>query len=165
MAIKLIGNYAKRLGLPGYSSHQFSISTEVELTDLGQVQGEVTRIYALLQDAVDREIEHVGFVPGETYGMEDGNGSAQASPNGDTEWSCSDKQKELILKLVEQNQQIDKEQVEQTAQDRFGSGVKLLNKLQMSGLISEILEICGKGKNNGSSNRSRQAAAKGGATR
>jgi len=25
MAIKLIENYAKRLGLPGYSSHQFSV--------------------------------------------------------------------------------------------------------------------------------------------
>ena len=63
MAVKLIGNYAKRLGLPGYSSHQFSVSVETELTDLGQVQEEATRLYGLLQDAVDREIEHVGFVP------------------------------------------------------------------------------------------------------
>jgi hypothetical protein len=39
MAIKMIGNYAKRLGLPGYSSHQFSVSVETELVDLGQVQG------------------------------------------------------------------------------------------------------------------------------
>ena len=26
MAIKLIANYSKRLGLPGYSSHQFEVS-------------------------------------------------------------------------------------------------------------------------------------------
>jgi hypothetical protein len=26
MSVKLIANYAKKLGLPGYSSHQFSIS-------------------------------------------------------------------------------------------------------------------------------------------
>ena len=26
MAVKLIGTYAKKLGLPGYSSHQFSVS-------------------------------------------------------------------------------------------------------------------------------------------
>jgi len=30
MAIKLIANYSKRLGLPGYSSHQFSVSVETE---------------------------------------------------------------------------------------------------------------------------------------
>ena len=61
MAVKLLGNYAKRLGLPGYSSHQFSVSVETELTDMGQVQGEVTRLYGLLQNAVDREIVHLGF--------------------------------------------------------------------------------------------------------
>ena len=33
MAVKLIANYAKRLGLPGYSSHQFSVSVETELHD------------------------------------------------------------------------------------------------------------------------------------
>jgi hypothetical protein len=32
MAIKLIANYSKRLGLPGYSSHQFSVSVETELS-------------------------------------------------------------------------------------------------------------------------------------
>lgn len=30
MAIKLIANFSKRLGLPGYSSHQFSVSVETE---------------------------------------------------------------------------------------------------------------------------------------
>jgi hypothetical protein len=167
MAVKLIANYAKRLGLPGYSSHQFSISTEVELTDLGQVQGEATRLYSLLQDAVDREIQHVGLVPGDTYGMENGNDS----PNGDTEdsWACSEAQKNLLLKLTAEHS-LEKEAIEQTAQDRFGTGVKLLNKLQMSGLISEVLEICGNGKSNtngnGSKNghrsRSRTPAGKGG---
>ena len=34
MAIKLVANYSKRLGLPGYSSHQFSVSVETELRDL-----------------------------------------------------------------------------------------------------------------------------------
>lgn len=60
MAIKLISNYAKRLGLPGYSSHQFSVSLESELTDLSQVQAEVARLYELLQDPVDREIQQSG---------------------------------------------------------------------------------------------------------
>ncbi|MEM7145347.1 MAG: hypothetical protein AAF591_09440 [Verrucomicrobiota bacterium] len=161
MAVKLIANYAKRLGLPGFSSHHFSISTEIELTDLGQVQGEATRLYSLLQDAVDREIQHVGFVPGDTYGMNGGNGADHR--NGEPRWACSDKQKELVLKLVDENG-LDRKAVEQTAQDRFGTGVKLLNKLQMSGLIGELLEVCGNGKPNGTRNngRAHKPAAKGG---
>ncbi len=61
MAIKLIANYAKRLGLPGYSSHQFSVSCETELTDLTQVHDEAARLYGLLQDSVDREIQQTAL--------------------------------------------------------------------------------------------------------
>jgi len=166
MAIKLIGNYAKRLGLPGYSSHQFSVSVETELTDSGDIQGEAARIYTLLQDAVDREIQETGFVPGDEYGLSNngsshaangsngnhngqhrlngGNGNNGNGNNGHSDrWSCSDKQKEFILKLVDEND-LDRDVVEQTALDRFGVGVRMLNKLQASGLISELLESCGK---------------------
>jgi hypothetical protein len=41
MAIKLSANYSKKLGLPNYSSHSFSASVEVELTDISQVEQEV----------------------------------------------------------------------------------------------------------------------------
>ena len=163
MAIKLTGNYAKRLGLPGYSSHQFSVSVETELTDLSQVEGEVARTYRLLQDAVDREIQETGFVPDEEYGLRNnphlpaingkangnghprlnggnGNGNSNGHP---VRWSCSDKQKELILKLVTENE-LDRDTVEEISLDRFGVGVKQLNKLQASGLINELLELCGK---------------------
>jgi len=142
MAIKLIGNYAKRLGLPGYSSHQFSVSVETELTDPGDIQREATRIYAQLQEVVDREIQHTGFVPGDEYGLRD-NGSSGHAANGNhngqhrlnganghngngsngfsDRWSCSDKQKELILKLVTENE-LDRDSVEEIALDRFGVG-------------------------------------------
>ncbi len=181
MAIKLIGNYAKRLGLPGYSSHQFSVSVETELTDPGDIQGEATRIYAQLQEVVDREIQHTGFVPGDEYGLRD-NGSSGHTANGNhngqhrlnggnghqsngrnghnghsDRWSCSDKQKELILKLVTENE-LDRDAVEEIALDRFGVGVKQLNKLQASGLIAELLETCGKSdKRQVNGNRRREA--------
>jgi len=148
MAVKLIANYAKRLGLPGYSSHQFSVSVETELTDLGQVQGEAARLYGLLQDAVDREIQHVGFVPGDDYGLKDTVGTrletSSGSHLGNGRWSCSDKQKELILKLVEEND-LDRDHVEEISLDRFSVGVKQLNKLQASGLIAELIELTGRG--------------------
>lgn len=144
MAIKLIGTYAKRLGLPGYSSHQFSVSIETELVDTGDIQGEATRIYRLLQDAVDREIQQTGFVPGHDYGeVPNVNGRpSHLPPNGSRgaeRWNCSDKQKELILKLVAENH-LDRDAVEDLALERFGIGVKQLNKLQASGLINELLE-------------------------
>ena len=172
MAIKLIGNYAKRLGLPGYSSHQFSVSVETELTDSGDIQGEAARIYQLLQDAVDQEIQETGFVPGDDYGLENhGNGSpnggnghnrTNGASNGHSDrWNCSDKQKGLILKLVDENN-LDRDTVEHTAIDRFGIGVKQLNKLQASGLISELIESCASNQGNGGSHRHNGNGRKGG---
>ena len=61
---------------------------------------------------------------------------------------CSDKQKELILKLVEQHK-LDKQEVEALAKEMFGLPVKTLNRLQASGLIEELLERHGKAKQNG----------------
>jgi len=199
MAIKLIGLYAKRLGLPGYSSHQFSVSVETELTDPGDIQGEATRIYAQLQEVVDREIQHTGFVPGDEYGLRDngssghtangnhngqhrlnganghngGNGNGHSNSQSNTRWACSDRQKEFILKLVTEHG-LDREVVEDISLDRFGVGVKLLNKLQASGLIAELLELVNQSKGNGSKggngnngngsngSRTRAAARKGG---
>jgi hypothetical protein len=63
MAIKLSANYSKKLGLPQYSSHSFSASVEVELTDITQVEQEIQKLYELLQHSVDQEIQNVGFVP------------------------------------------------------------------------------------------------------
>ena len=44
MAVKLITSYAKRLGLPGYSSHQFLVSVETELQSLDNVRQESARL-------------------------------------------------------------------------------------------------------------------------
>ena len=71
-----------------------------------------------------------------------GNGQSQAE-NGD--WNCSGKQKDLILKIVEEHK-LEKAKVETLAQDRFGKTVKALNKLEASGLIEELLEMTGQSK-------------------
>ncbi len=63
MAVKLSANYSKKLGLPAYSSHSFSASVEIELTDLSQVEAECRNLYDLLQRSVDQQIQQVGFVP------------------------------------------------------------------------------------------------------
>jgi hypothetical protein len=150
MAIKLIANYSKRLGLPGYSSHQFSVSIETEVLNPDDVGKQSERLYQLLQSNVDEQIQSTGFVPPLDYGMDGpntqppSNGHHGSNGNGplNGRWKCSDKQKDLILKLVEEHQ-LDKADVEALAVERFGKGVRLLNKVEASGLIDELLDTHG----------------------
>jgi hypothetical protein len=136
MALKLIASYSKRLGLPGYSSHQFSVCIEAELASIHDVAEESARLYQTLQQSVHDEIQHTGFVPQESYGQANGNHSS--SGNGD-HWNCSAKQQELILKLVNEHS-LEKGAIEALSKEMFGAGVRELNKLQASGLIDRIIE-------------------------
>ena len=155
MAIHLEANYSKKLGLPGYSSHQYMLTVRTEVNDPAQVQAESSRLYALLQSCVDRELQNPGFVPPASTGDNGHNGTGrQGSANGGSreEWACSPKQRDLIIKIVEENR-LDKPQVEALAQDRFGKAVKALNRLEASGLIDQLLTQVG---GNGSGNQRRR---------
>jgi hypothetical protein len=145
--ITLECNYSKKLGLPGYSSHQFSITLRTEISDLTQVQAESARLYKLLQEGVDTSIKETGYLPTNGNGQRGGNGNVQPQADNGA-WNCSGKQKDLILKIVEEHK-LDKAKVEELAQDRFGKTVKALNKLEASGLIEELLEQTGQSKGNG----------------
>jgi len=135
MAIVLEANYAKKLGLPNFSSHQYSVTIRTELTDLTQVEEASARLYGLLQDAVDREIQHVGFMPdASTYGMKNGhdhpsNGNGNGHPSNGRHpapaadgWACTEGQQKLLLQLVHDHQ-LDKGEIETMAQQLFGIGV------------------------------------------
>jgi hypothetical protein len=156
MAIKLIANYSKRLGLPGYSSHQFSVSVETELVTTDDVATESERLYQRLQSTVDEQMLTIGFVPPGDYGMHT-NGSDTSAAETVTHihdrWKCSDKQRDLILKVVDENQ-LDRNEVDHLARQRFGKGVKQLNKMEASGLIDELLETHGGGSNTNRRNAS-----------
>ena len=143
--ITLEANYSKKIGLPGFSSHQFSVSLKTELTDVSQVQAESTRLYGQLQQSVDRSIQQIGYLPG-TNGNGNGNSNGHATPAPEADqWRCSDKQRDLIIKITDEHK-LDKTKVDQLAMDRFGKGVKQLNKLEASGLIDELLEQNGQSK-------------------
>ena len=172
MAIQLEANYSKKLGLPGYSSHQYSVTIRLELGDIKQVEAESTRLYALLQDCVDRDLQQTGFLPTNS----NGNGTQHKSTNGQTNghspngnghsngngraavppevWSCSDKQRSLIVKIVDDHH-LDKHHIETLSQERFGKGVRQLNKMEASGLIEELLETHGGNQGNGRSQGNR----------
>ena len=141
MPLVLEGNYSKKIGLAGYSSHQFSLTLKTEITDIAQVPAEAARLYRLLQDGVDTSIKEVGYLPGPSNGPTNGNDHSNGhATSGPSEiWNCTPKQRDLILKIVAE-QQLDKNDFEGLAQERFGKGVKQLNKLEASGLIEELFE-------------------------
>lgn len=162
MAILLKATYVKKLGLPQYSSHQYSVEVSAELTDISQLSQASADLYARLQQAVDAQIVNPGFIPGDTpahtlapAGARSTPPPAHSSTTSDEEpWRCSDKQRDLILKIVTEHS-LDKGEVDALARQRFGAGVKQLNKLQASGLIDELLETHGHAGNGAGNNRHR----------
>ncbi len=153
MAVKIIANYSKRLGLPGYSSHQFSVSVEKELASSDNVSTEAATLYHTLQKAVDQEMQKTGFVPDTDYGSADQAtklATLKQTPaiaddlTQDRTWKASDKQRDLVFKIVD-NSGIEIEVVEAISDEMFGHGdLAELNKIQMSGLIDELLSRYGK---------------------
>ena len=166
--ITLECNYTKKIGLPGYSSHQFSITLRTEITDVSHVQPESSRLYNLLQQGVDSSMKQVGYLPGQTGGSPN-NGTSHPNPciaprNADV-WACSPKQKGLILDIIRDNQ-LDHQVIEALSRERFNAPVKTLNKMQASNLIDELLGKYGKSKasngNGGNGFASRRYAKTGG---
>jgi len=164
MAMQIEANYSKKLGLPGYSSHQYSVTVKMELADITQVSEQSEKIHALLQSSVDREIQKTGYLPQTAPEPPSVNGNGNGHVTGNhanghqhncyrnhqprfqpnrhnprfEQWNCSPKQQELILKIVTENR-LERNHVDQLAQQLFGKGVKTLNKLEASGLIEELL--------------------------
>lgn len=160
MAIKLIANYSKRLGLPGYSSHQFEVSIETEITHTSELAAETKRLYGSLQAVVDAQIQQVGFVPDASYGSGGLSGAPlpairqvprlnvppssnpPTSHPGEPAWNCSEKQRQVILSLARKNG-INDSALHDLAVLCFGKGVSQLNKLEASTLIKELMETSG----------------------
>jgi hypothetical protein len=179
MAIILQMTYQKKLGLPNYSSHTCAVTLTVEIPDVSVAAQESSKLYALLQTAVDNEIQEVGFMPdATTYGMinrqTNGNGNAgngnghsgngngnhrTAAPasNNDDRWNCTDGQRGFILRIIAESK-LNKQDVEEQSLQLFGVGVKALDKMQASQLIEELLEKTGKQNGNGQRRWSRQPA-------
>lgn len=160
MAVKLIANYAKRLGLPGYSSHQFSVSIETELQNVADVAGESERLYSSLQKAVDAQMQQTGFVPPEGYGMNggqpngNGNGEHQRqAPQRDI--GITTKQLDLINTIVNDNN-ANKADIDNLCVELFGGGVRTLDRTQASSFIDELFIKFGRNRRNVRGNQQRQ---------
>ena len=152
--ITLECNYSKKLGLPGYSSHQFAITLRTEIADLNQVQAESARLYKLLQEGVDTSIKETGYLP------TNGNGNGQRGRQRQRQQRQQPAQPRMVPGTAPANSGTSSSRSSRStswrrprsrrlAQDRFGKTVKALNKLEASGLIEELLEQTGQSKGNG----------------
>lgn len=135
--------YGKKVGLPNFSSHHYSLSVRAELDDLDNVGRESARLYEMLQGAVERALAQPESVPEEltapAAALPVGNGeSAQTTPRDPDRWQCSEKQKDLILAIIEE-QRLNQDHVEWLAQERFGRGLRGLSRLEASAIISKLL--------------------------
>ena len=163
MSVIIEANYSKKIGLPGYSSHQYMLTLRAELTDLTQVGAESQRLHAVLQASVDRELQQPGWLPpgivvsghaptngnGHSNGHQPQNGNGNGNGHSQPErWNCSPKQQALIIRIVDEHR-IDKNDIEQLAQARFAKGVRQLNTLDASGLIEELFEKYPRQRGNG----------------
>ena len=59
--VVIVAVYSKKIGLPAYSSHSYSVSLTSEVADVSQVERESAKLYSILQSSVDREMQEPGF--------------------------------------------------------------------------------------------------------
>ena len=142
MAILLEFKYDKRLGLPGYSSHDFGVSMRTEVNNMEEIKEESERAYRLLQQSVDAQLSNPGFIPAEN-GKEPESKGNQTNGTDPEKWNCTERQRGLILKILSQND-LPESAVEQVAQDLHGQPMATLGKMQVSTVISEVLDRWGK---------------------
>ena len=157
MAVFIEANYSKKVGLPHFSSHQYSVTLRTEISDISSLEKTNAELYGKLQAAVDTQIINVGVLPDGADGkmpvpsrsQQPAQRSAPPSsqPAAST-WRCSDKQRDLILKMITEHSLVTVS-IDALAMQRFGMGLQQLNKVQASGLIGELMETYGKSSTNG----------------
>jgi len=168
--IRLNTSFKKTCGLPNFSSITCGATIETELTDLEQAPVEIAKLTQILRNSVDRELQQVGFVPSEDFGLRaarspkddrnhtangsatNGNGSNGNHQASDT-WNCTQKQRELITDLQTRLRLSDKDLNERSL-EVFSKPANQLKKLCASGLITNLLEEAGQsnGHRNGRHN-------------
>ncbi|MEN8735203.1 MAG: hypothetical protein ABF320_02680 [Lentimonas sp.] len=140
MAITLEANYQKRLGLPNYSSHAYSVTVKTEVSDLSKIEAASAHLYQQLQEAVDRDIQNPGFLPGAEGQHAD---VVQFEPNDTTrsplDWKCSPKQRGLIEKLMVENR-LSLDDVNTITRSRYNTKLPQLSKMQASELIDFMFD-------------------------
>lgn len=153
MAILLEFKYDKRLGLPGYSSHDFGVSLKTEVSEINEIAEESERIYRILQKSVDAQIIHRGYVPEQVNNSTSSDQENSKEPEVDPErWNCTEKQRGLLLTILDRNG-LEPIVVEDLSREIHGRSMADLGKMQVSAVIGEVLDRWGKHPKNANGRR------------
>ena len=137
MPVIITACVSKKVWQANYGSAGYSLTVQSEVSNLDQVREESRRLYNLLNDSVNSELS------GENQEEKRAEWPTIVR-NTPQEYKCSDKQRDLILKIINENE-VDRSDVESLSLEMFGnSDLKSLNKLQASGIIDEMLNRWGK---------------------
>jgi len=137
MPVIITACVSKKVGQANYGSAGYSLTVQSEVSNLDQVREESRQLYNLLNDSVKSELS------GENQEEKRAEWPTIVR-NTPQKYKCSDKQRDLILKIINENE-VDRADVESLSLEMFGnSDLKSLNKLQASGIIDELLQRYGK---------------------
>ena len=145
MPVIITACVSKKVGQANYGSAGYSLTVQSEVSNLDQVQEESHRLYNLLNESVNAELN------GQNEPEKKAEWPVLQRKPVSAVWKASDKQRDLILKVITENG-ADRGDVESLALEMFGtSNLPELNRLQASGLIDELLTRYGnrKGSSNG----------------
>jgi hypothetical protein len=136
MPVIITACVSKKVGQANYGSAGFSLTVQSEVTNLDQVREESHRLYSLLSSSVNSEL-----------GVEDQKEKRAEWPaivrnTKGEEWRCSSAQRLLIEKIANENGVMG--EVENLAEEMFSSPLPLLNKMQASSLLQEVIGRWGK---------------------
>ena len=141
MALTITATVSKKVGKPNYGSEGFTLTVQSEVTNMDQVQEESHRLYLLLNESVTQELSGSTTEPAPKNAEWPKLVPATTASRG---WRASDKQRDLILKIIDENE-VDRGDVESLSLEMFSnSNLQELNRLQASGLIDELLQRYGK---------------------
>jgi len=143
MALTITATVSKKVGKPNYGSEGFTLTVQSEVSNMDQVREESHRLYLLLNESVTQELEGSSDTPSKNGEWPKLVPAAAATPTSRV-WRASDKQRDLILKIIDENE-VDRGDVESLSLEMFSnSNLQELNRLQASGLIDALLQRYGK---------------------
>lgn len=131
------------------------ISVRAEVSSLRRLETESARLYRVLQNSVDKEVQQVGFLPDATkYGMlidaktgqngasKNGHRSPGTTASGADATQPSDKQRALIEKVAKR-EKFTADDLNRMAQTLFQRPLDQLDRKQTSAFITELLMLAG----------------------
>ena len=110
-------------------------ATHVQALPLPAVSGPTSKPHVLALHDAGHDLSHQSAGRGQEVRHTEARDTAEHS----SEWQCSPKQQELILKIVRENR-LDIDDIERLSLEMFGRSVSALNRLSASGLIEELIE-------------------------